>query len=157
TRFTGDGGAYLASLGTGFSLFEKEKFKGMFSRLSIGLNGGYLFGRKDYSTRRSLINDTVTYYAANYETRTNMGSFYFNTGLQYQVPVRKDMMLTLGAFGAWSQKIKAKQDILRETYVFSDVLGDIRLDSVSDKRDIKGNVTMPAMFTIGAVLQKYPE
>jgi hypothetical protein len=157
TRFTGDGGTYLASLGTGFTLFEAKKFDRMYTRLSLGFNGGYLFGRKDYSSRRVLINDTVAYYAANYETRTNVGSFYFNTGVQYQVPVNSKMMLTLGAFGAWNQKIKAKQDILRETYVFDDALGEIRLDSVSDKRDIKGELTMPASFTIGAVLQKYAE
>ena len=156
TRFTGDGGGYLASLGTGFSLFSAERF-GMTKKLSIGVNASYLFGRKDYSTRRTLINDTVSYYQANFETRTNYGSFYFNTGLQYQVPVNKKMMLTLGAYGAWSQSIKAKQDILRETYVFDDALGEVRLDSVYDQRDIKGSVVMPSTYTVGAVLQKYAE
>ena len=59
TRFEGDGGMYLGSLGTGFKI----------KNLSLGINGGYLFGKKDYKTKRSLINDTVNYYQANYETQ----------------------------------------------------------------------------------------
>lgn len=154
TRFTGDGGAYLASAGTGFALFRGEKF-GLERKLSVGLNAGYMFGRKDYSTRRALNNDTVDYYQANYETRTNFGSFYFNTGFQYTVPVSKNMMFTVGAHGSWSQKLKAKQDILRETYFYDESLGNMRLDSVFDQRDIKGELVMPGNFTVGVALQKY--
>ncbi len=154
TRFQGDGGTYLASFGTGFSVFTREKHA-MEEKLSFGITAGYLFGRKDYSTRRSLLNDTVDYFQANYETRTNFGSLYFNAGLQYRLPLNSKMMLTLGGYGSWSQKMNARQDILRETFVFDDALGEVRLDSVSDQRDIKGKIVTPATYTIGFVLQKY--
>lgn len=156
TRFEGDGGAYLASLGTGFSLFHRQK-KGMDEKLSIGINGGYLFGRKDHSTKRSLINDTVAYYQANYETRTNYGSLYASVGFQYQVPLSEanKIMLTIGAYGNWSQHLNARQDVLRETFIYDDNLGDVRLDSVSDTKDVKGKIILPASYTAGFVLQKF--
>jgi|APTNR8051073442_1049403.scaffolds.fasta_scaffold23595_2 hypothetical protein len=154
TLFEGDGGSYLASIGTGFSLFRREK-KGLEEKLSVGFNGGYLFGEKDYSTRRVLINDTVEYYRANYETRTNYGNLYFNAGVQYRLPITEKMMLTLGAYGNWAQKLNGSQDRLRETYVYDENLGNVRLDSVSDLRDLKGKVELPSSYTIGFMLQKF--
>ena len=71
TTFTGDGGLYLVSVGSGFDIFNKqEKRKAyMEEKLSFGINAGYLFGRNDYSSRRRLINDTVDYQQGIFETR----------------------------------------------------------------------------------------
>ncbi len=154
TGFEGDGGSYLASIGTGFSLFRRER-KGLEEKLSVGMNGGYLFGEKDYSTRRTLLNDTVSYYRTNYETRTNYGNLYFNAGVQYKLPLTTKMLLTIGAYGNWAQKMNGRQDKLRETFIYDESLGNVRLDSVSDLRDIKGTVELPASYTFGFVLQKY--
>jgi hypothetical protein len=154
TLYSGSGGSYLISAGTGFSLFKKEKF-GQMGGLSVGFNGGYLFGEKDNSTRRVLLNDTVTYYKANYETRTNFGSLYYNMGFQYKVPISKTMQLTIGAFGNSSLKLNGKQDRVRETYVFDDNTGNVRLDSVSDTRDVKGTINLPSSLTVGFMLQKF--
>ncbi len=153
TSYKGDGGAFLASVGTGFSLFHSTTAKGE-QKLSIGVNGGYFFGGKDYSTRRVFNNDTVDYYQANYETKTNFGGLYFNTGLQYKVPLSSKVSLTVGAYGTWGQKISSTQDVLRETFVFDNNLGNLRLDSVSDKRGIKGTINIPSAYTVGFVLQK---
>ncbi len=154
TLYEGDGGAYIASMGTGFSLFSREK-KGMEEKLSAGFNTGFLFGKKDYSTRRKLNNDTVDYYMANYETRTNYGNLYFNAGVQYKLPVTTTILLTMGAYGNWAQKLKGRQDRMRETFVYDANVGNVRLDSVSDLRDVKGNVELPASVTLGFVLQKF--
>ncbi|HEY6064167.1 MAG TPA: hypothetical protein VIV35_11190, partial [Chitinophagaceae bacterium] len=156
TRFEGNGGAYLASLGTGFSLFTKQKANGMEEKLSVGFNAGYLFGKKDYSTKRSFINDLVNYYQANFETKTNYGGIYFNAGIQYKLPLDsgKRISLTIGAFGNLGQKLNASQDILRETFVFDDNLGEIRLDSISDQRNLKGKINLPASYTLGFVAQR---
>ncbi len=154
TLYTGNGGSYLISAGSGFSLFRKEKY-GQMGGLSVGFNGGYLFGEKDYSSRRVLLNDTVTYYKANYETRTNFGSLYYNMGFQYKLPLSKSMQLTIGAYGNSSLKLKGKQDRIRETYVFNDNTGNVRLDSVSDTRDVKGTINLPSSLTVGFILQKF--
>ncbi|MEO7983198.1 MAG: hypothetical protein ABI688_03850 [Bacteroidota bacterium] len=153
TSYKGDGGAYLASVGTGFSLFHHVSAKGE-QKLSIGFNGGYYFGGKDYSTRRTLINDTVEYYRANYETKTNFGSLYANAGLQYKLPLSSKVMLTIGAYGNWGQETQATQDVLRETFVFDENQGNLRLDSVSDKRNVEGKISIPAAYTLGFVAQK---
>ncbi|HQV06331.1 MAG TPA: hypothetical protein PKW62_06200 [Chitinophagaceae bacterium] len=166
TLYNGQGGAYLVSLGTGIALFKKtvRLKKGEHegdsigvTSLSIGLNGGYLFGEKDYSTKRTLFNDTVSYNQANYETKTNFGSINFNAGIQYKIPLQKRLSLTLGAFGNWQQKINASQDIIRETFVYNPDVGELRLDSVSDRKDIKGTILWPSSITAGFVLQKNPE
>jgi hypothetical protein len=155
TRFEGDGGSYLASFGTGIALFQRIDKNKMEEKLSVGFNAGYLFGKKDYSTRRTLINDSVDYYQANYETKTTFGNMYFNAGVQYTVPVKDKIQLTVGAYGNWGQKLNANQDILRETFAYDENLGNIRLDSVSDKRDVKGKIDMPASYTLGFIIQKF--
>jgi hypothetical protein len=157
TSFQGEGGAYLPTIGTGFTIFRKfREKKKLEERLNAGISMGYLFGEKDYSVRRSFINDSVNYYAANYETQTNFNGMYFSAGLQYMIPVRQDVLLTLGTFGSWGQNLDASKDVIRETYVFDDNIGNIRLDSISDQRNIKGILRMPAMFTFGFVIQQFP-
>jgi len=155
TRFEGTGGTYLPSVGTGFSIFRRDTKDGE-QKLSVGINLGYLFGEKDYSTRRSLINDTVDYYQANYETKTNFGSLFFSGGIQYKTPLSSKVSLTVGAYGSWGQKISASQDILRETFFFDENSGNVRLDSVSDRRNIKGKIALPLTYTVGFVAQKNP-
>ncbi len=156
TEFTGDGGSYIASVGTGFKLFSREKAALETQSLSVGFNAGYFFGKKDYSTRRILLNDTVEYYRGNYETRTTFGSVFLNAGLQYRVILneKKLQFLTLGIHGNWAQKLDAKQDIIRETYYIDGSVGNVPLDSVYVETDIKGIIDYPASYTIGFVYEK---
>jgi hypothetical protein len=156
TEFTGDGGSYLASVGTGFKIFNKEKNDIEIHSLSVGINGGYFFGKKDYSTRRAIMNDTVEYFRSNHETRTTYGNLFFNAGLQYRVMLneRKRQLLTIGVFGNWGQTLNGNQDIIRETYYIDGSLGNTQLDSVSIKTDIKGKLEYPSSFTVGFVYEK---
>jgi hypothetical protein len=147
TLFQGDGGTYLASLGTGVKI----------KNLSLGINAGYLFGKKDYKTKRAIINDSVNYQQANYETASTFGNLYFDAGAQYKIQLNKKVTLTLGAYGNIRQNLKASKDVLRETFVFDASQGDVRLDSVSDQRNIKGKLIYPASYTIGFVTQKLPD
>ena len=145
----GNGGAYLASLGTGY------KFNlGTYTALSLGVNGGYLFGNKDISSRRSIFNDSLEYNSGNFETKTSYGNLFANAGLQFFTKVGKDLYLTVGAYGNWKQELNARQDIIRETYFFDENAGNTRLDSVSVKTDVKGKITYPSNYTGGFVLEK---
>jgi hypothetical protein len=156
TSYVGSGGAYKVSLGTGFAIFDRERPNGLQHKLSVGVNANYLFGSKDYSTRRSFINDSVIYYQANYQTQTNFGSLYLDAGIQFKTPISKKVSLTLGAYGSWAQSIDAKQDLLRETFTYDVNLGNVRLDSVSDITNVKGKIDLPASYTAGFVIAKAP-
>ncbi|HEU4470072.1 MAG TPA: hypothetical protein VFR58_03235, partial [Flavisolibacter sp.] len=50
TQFRGSGGSYLPTIGTGFSI----------GSLSLGVNAGYIFGNREATTLRSLINNDTT-------------------------------------------------------------------------------------------------
>jgi hypothetical protein len=155
TRFEGDGGSYLANLGTGFTVFKRAK-NGLEENLSIGINTGYYFGKRDYSSKRTLVNDTVEYFQANYQTKTSFGNLWYNAGFQYRNPISKHFLLSIGAYGTLGQELNARQDNIRETFYYDQTLGDLRLDSVSEVKDVKGKIKMPATYTGGIVLQKLP-
>jgi hypothetical protein len=145
----GDGGAYLASVGTGWRVLL-----GKGQSLAFGINGGYFFGKKDYSSRRSILNDSLSYNSGNFQTKTTYGALYGNAGLQYIARVGKDLYLTLGAYGNWKQDLNARQDIVRETFLFDPNTGNVRLDSVYEQKDIKGKITYPSSYTGGFVLER---
>ena len=142
----GDGGTYLASVGTGFRIKD----------FSFGINGGYMFGKKDFSSRKAIINDTVAYNAGNFQTKTSYGNLYFNVGAQYQIKLDSVTYMTLGAFGNLKQKLNASQDVIRETYYFDPNSGYIRIDSVYEKTGVKGKIQYPASYTAGITFQRSP-
>ena len=146
TAFTGSGGGFLPTIGTGYSL----------GNLSLGANIGYLFGRKEISTKRAFLNDTVTYQSSNFTNRSFFGGVFFTAGAQYKIGLKKDKeketALRLGVSGNWEQKIKANRDLVRETF-FRDANGaDRRIDSVYEKTDERGEMVYPASYTAGFVI-----
>lgn len=145
----GQGGVYLATMGTGV------KFKvGKAGFLSLGVNGGYMFGKKDYSTRLSLISDDVIYAAGNKQTKTGIGGLYFDAGAQYQFKLNDKLYMGVGAYGNMKQNIKTSSDNINETFVYEANNGYIRKDSVSETKDVKGSFDYPMSFTGGFILQK---
>lgn len=151
TQNEGDGGSYLASVGLGKRFhFSKTKL----NSLSIGVNGGYMFGKQDYSVRRSLFNSQVLYTSGNFQTKTSYGNLYFNTGMQYHVELKRNLVLSLGGYGNWEQELNASKDIIRETYTYDESVGNIRIDSIHDQKNIKGTIVYPASYTAGLVLEK---
>ncbi|HYM95031.1 MAG TPA: hypothetical protein VET23_12875 [Chitinophagaceae bacterium] len=147
TEYSGDGGTYLATLGSGYKI---KKF-------SFGFNMGYMFGKKDYATKRAFINDSVNYEQSNYETKTSFGNIYFDAGIQYNTKLNDKISLTLGAYGNWDEKLKASQDVIRETFLRDPSFGDTRLDSVSEQSNVKGKIIYPKSLTIGFLVTKEPK
>ncbi len=144
TEFKGDGGSYLATTGAGFA----------FKNLSVGFNVGYLFGNKNYTSKRALLNDTVAYHNANYTTKTSYGNLHLNFGAQYKIDINKISTIRLGAYGTLEQKLNASSDLLRETFVRNATAGDFTLDSVSYQKNILGNIIMPSNFGVGFVYER---
>jgi len=145
----GDGGSYLASVGVGHKIDL-----GINQSLSVGVNGGYLFGNQEYNTRRSLYNDVLFYTSGNLQTTTSYGDLYFNGGLQYQVRLNKDIFLTIGAYGNWEQSLKATMDNIWGTYYYDESSGYVTLDSVYTQKNIKGEIVYPASYTAGFIIER---
>ncbi|MBD0332280.1 MAG: hypothetical protein ICV66_06455 [Chitinophagaceae bacterium] len=149
TEFSGDGGSFLPSIGTGFAI----------KNFSAGVNFGYLFGKKQNTTKRSLFNDSdsIFYNSSNYTTRSSFGDIFFNAGAQYKITINKQTFLRLGISGNLERNLKATQDILRETYIPDPTSGDFQLDSVYEKNNIKGEIAYPASYNLGFVVEHQQE
>lgn len=147
TQFNGDGGTYLVNTGLGFAV----------KNLSLGFNTGYIFGKKDYSTRRTLINDSVPYNRSNHQTRTTYGDLFLNMGLQYKIDLNKEKTryFQFGLTGNLEHKLNARRDVIRETFIKLSDGGDFRLDSVSEQLDVKGQIIYPSSFTAGFLFEQF--
>ncbi|MEP6674906.1 MAG: hypothetical protein ABJA78_07115 [Ferruginibacter sp.] len=144
TVYQGSGGLTQAFIGTGF------KYK----NFSFGINTGYMFGNKDYSTRLTFINDTVSYYASNSANKTSIGGVFLNAGIQYLINTGNKGKLVLGAYGSLKQNLKASQDIVRETFVHDATSNaDLRIDSVYESNNNKGTMVYPSTFGAGFTYQ----
>ncbi|HEY9364009.1 MAG TPA: hypothetical protein VIQ00_12140, partial [Chitinophagaceae bacterium] len=143
TLYEGSGGVNEAFIGTALKL----------KNFSIGFNTGYLFGEKSYNTRLMFNNDTVSYYKANYETKTLYGGIFLNAGMQYAIKI-KGGVFRLGAYGNLKNQYNATRDDLRETYAEDANGASSRIDSVYEKNDQKGKVQLPATFGVGFSLEK---
>jgi hypothetical protein len=148
TLYEGSGGLNEAFAGTGFRI----------KNFSIGLNAGYMFGNKSYSTRLIFINDTVNYLKSNSATKTSIGGLSFNAGAQYAIMLKKGDtvkgILRIGAYGNLQKKYGASQDILRETFTYDVNGATTHIDSVYEKNDQKGKVQLPATYGIGFTMER---
>jgi hypothetical protein len=150
TRFTGDGGAYLFTTGTGYAI----------KNFSFGLNAGYLFGKKDYSTRRTILSDTVAYASSNHQTRSIFGGLFFNAGMQYRVDLSASKMkyIQFGVYGNNEQTLRTRNDIIRETFNIDPSTGAFfRQDSVSERLEEKGKLQYPATLGGGIIIEQLPD
>lgn len=147
TLFEGNGGAYEVYTGTGFGI----------KNFSVGVNLGYLFGSKNFSTRKSFIPDSsdVFYYQSNHETQANYNGLLLNGGLQWVGKLDKTTLLRLGAYGNLSRELNATKDITRGTFQYNSATGAVdSLDVASDEKGIEGTVEYPSSFGAGFIFDK---
>lgn len=138
--FEGDGGTYEVYAGTGFAI----------RNLSLGFNVGYLFGSKDYSTKRTILSDSVFYYPSEHITSASFGGLFGNAGLQYTIKVSKKNMLRLGAYGSLKREIHASKDEKVMTYVQS-ITGTIDSVDVVVHNNISGKIVYPSTYGAGVM------
>jgi len=137
TQYSGNGGTFLPNIGTGIAI----------KNLSLGVNVGYLFGRREYSTTRTLY-DTADFKTALYDAEASYGDLFFSGGAQYRIKLNGKTTLTLGVSGNLKQDISATNNINRASI---GVAGDSTF--VNRQRDIKGTIIYPASYTGGFVLE----
>jgi hypothetical protein len=147
TEFSGDGGAYLPNISTGFRIGD----------LSMGASAGYLFGNRRTSTKRALVNDTVHYYSSNHTTHSSYRGLFFDLGAQYDIELSKSTTLRLGLNGNLKSEINGSQDIVRETFLRDASSGDFTVDSILNQNGVKGTVVYPSSYTAGFVIEHYRE
>ena len=138
TLYEGSGGLNQVNVGTGVKI----------KNFSFGINAGYSFGTKDYSTKVIPINDTVLYYKSNSQAQSRFGGFFLNLGVQYIIKM-KTGILNLGAYGNLQQNLKATKDNIDETFAFDGNGGTITIDTVSYNNGLSGTVKIPATYGVG--------
>lgn len=92
-NYEGSGGLHQAFLGIGWRVFKP---------LSIGVNGSYLWGSIDRSVESSSTNDVTSmtrYYSA------SIKSYKLDFGLQWQQPLGKNEVLTIGLTAGLGHKV----------------------------------------------------
>lgn len=154
TVYEGTGGVNQAYIGIG------KKWK----KLSVGINTGYTFGRKELSTKKAFFNDSVTYYQSNSASLTNFGKVFLQAGLQYETVVSKKenivekstqtYLLRFGATATLQQNTSATQSTTRQTFVIGSSGNMIEIDSIAKLDNIKGTIVIPATYEAGVVLHK---
>lgn len=147
TLFEGNGGAYEVYAGTGFGI----------KNFSVGVNVGYLFGSRNFSTRKSFIPDSsdVFYYQSNHETQSNYNGLLLNGGIQYVAKLNKTTVLRLGAYGNLKKTLNATKDITRGTFQYNGTTGAIdSLDVAFNEKGIEGTVEYPSTFGAGFMFDK---
>lgn len=145
--FEGSGGTNQAYLGTAVSI----------KHFSIGVNGGYMFGNKDYSTQLNFINDSVQYARSNNQTNSNFAGLFINGGIQYEHRMQnkktnQESVLRFGAYGNLKQSMSASRDAVAETVLFDGSGNKFRIDSVYEK-NTTGTVIYPASLGVGVTYQ----
>lgn len=144
TLFEGSGGTQQAYFGTGVRLKD----------FSVGVNVGFLFGNKDYSTRRVFLTDTVAYYKSNHETVASIGGFVVNGGAQYTAKLNKKSWLRFGLQGNLQTRVNSRRDLIRETFDYDANGGTFRIDSVFESKDVKGKISLPTSYTAGIIYDR---
>jgi len=161
TQFNGSGGTYLPTIGTGFGINLGSKTINKVStsaKLSLGANVGYLFGNREISTLRSLIDDTLTYYSSEHTTNADFGNVFFNSGMQLEF-VKSDekngsRIIRFGFSGNWEQKLHGNLDSIRRTFTRSSTGENIQIDSVYRKQRTPGDVIFPANYRAGFTIER---
>jgi hypothetical protein len=139
TLFEGNGGSYEVYTGTGFAI----------KNLALGFNIGYLFGSRDYSTKRNFIPDSssVFYYGSEHSTTSNFGGLFGNAGLQYTIRVNKKNILRIGATGGVKQNYTANRQEVVRTYEENES-GETSIDSIKNVKE-SGKISYPASYSAG--------
>jgi hypothetical protein len=146
TLYEGNGGTYEAHIGTGFAITKD---------LTVGINFGYLFGTKDYSTRKAIIDTLAYYYKSNHERKTSYGGVLLNAGIQYTAKLNKKNWLRFGAYGNLQHTIKGKRDYTAETFEYNSNSGaPDTIDVAYRETDVRGDIIYPSSFGAGIIFDR---
>lgn len=139
--YEGDGGLYQAFVGVG------KRWGG----LRLGINTGYMFGRKENNTIATPV-DSFSTYKSNSQTLTTYNKIFINAGLQYDATLSKTTTLRFGLAGNLKQKLNAQQQVNRQTFEYNANGTMVKVDSIYAPAELKGSIQLPVSYTAGISL-----
>jgi hypothetical protein len=145
-RFQGEGGLYNVFLGLACRVIDQRNHK-----LSLGINGKFLFGRNEGITLIEFDPSLSNYYNSKVSNSLRMNGFSGDLGIQYQARFNRAFALNLGFTYSIGGDLKAYDDIY--AYTFSYIGSELRVEQVIDTveyvEDVRGKVTIPHIFRAG--------
>ena len=154
TLYNGSGGLNQAFIGIG------KRWGGF----SVGVNGGYLFGRKEISTNVVLVNDSVGYHNGNVSSTGNYGGVFAKAGAQLSIKLKEALDstrqikstygITLGVGGMLKQNLNLSSDVLNETYYYNTDGSLLPYDTVSYRSSPNEKVSLPMTLNAGIMFTK---
>ena len=154
-NYKGDGG--LNQLFIGFAKSWKY--------MSIGLNTGYNFGRKDIETLKTILYnpDSTYYYQSKSSTKTSFGGAFLKLGVQGEFPIytidypatkeKTEYAISYGATYTLDQTLKARQDVTRAIGTYT-ANTETPLDTALSTTNNRGNITLPSFIAAGFAIHK---
>lgn len=140
TTYEGSGGVSLANVSTGVKI----------KNFSFGVTAGYAFGNKEFSTKRSLYNnDSALYARANIESKSRFSGLFLSAGIQYDIKMKKNGLLKLGASANFNQSLSGSMDKISETFTEDSYGNKYSIDTVELKSGVQGKVKIPGNYTAG--------
>jgi hypothetical protein len=142
---SGDGGLNRFFWGNAFKLTEN---------LRLGIDATYLFGQAKRSSVLSFP-DSVLILRTNAESKSRGSDFIFDYGLQYDLHLKNERLLTLGLIYSNTFYLKAKQEYI--VYTTSGGYGTnvpVIKDTVLYQPEEKGLVILPDRVGAGFTLQQ---
>ena len=154
TLYEGNGGLNRFFVGI------SKKWKGF----SVGVLGGFDFGRRETSTKRAILNDSIAYYKGNYSSITSFNGGFIGFGIQQEIKldtfvnkvkgVIEKRSIRLGATATLKQSLSGSEDRSIETFDYDASNAVYKIDSVYGQKNIGGNIKIPATYTAGIQYQK---
>lgn len=141
-RFIGQGTTYQVYWGNGF------KYK----NIAFGANVAYLFGTQDRLSR-SYFPEIPNSYGNEKDEALLVHGFAWNAGIQYDLKLKDDYHLILGAAGNANTNVNASKDG-KWTRVFVNNDQTAFLDSVYVYEKTDGKITLPTKANLGISLKK---
>jgi len=141
----GDGGLNQFYWGNAFKIGEN---------LRLGFDAAFLFGQ---GSRSSLIYfpDSLNIFGTKTIAHTRGGDFIFDYGVQYDIKIKSDKLLTLGLIYSNNWNLKAKRESLSYTLTggFGEIVETLQ-DTIAYSPEENGTIVIPQRFGGGFTLQE---
>ncbi len=152
--FPSVGGVSRVYEGTGALQYAFLGFAGQYKGFAAGVNVGYLFGSNNKNSAMYIPVDSFSTRNSSFITSSSIGGIYWKAGLMYHTAIQKDKYFTVGATANIAQNMNVKRDqcTIASTYAInsSGSSVDSAIDTLYAVNDLKGKMTMPADYSIGA-------